>query len=103
MVAEIGQQREIMGLIRGCIKTVVCSRNILDEDALKESLNPRYTKASYILGLRVSPRHRHLRIGMKLVQTLEAWLKENRAEYACMATEKDRRIYQAFYREMKFF
>jgi len=78
---------------------------------------PIYTKLAYILGLRVSPHHRYIScllslahswcyyeecgfwlgvcgcrrmgIGLKLVQRVEEWFRENGAEYAYMATEKD--------------
>eukprot|EP01018_Ginkgo_biloba_P011760 Gb_03941 [translate_table: standard] len=43
VVAEIGPGKEIVGFIRGCIKTVA---------------SPVYTNSAYILGLRVSPTHR---------------------------------------------
>ena len=58
-MAEIGE--EIVGMIRGCIKTVTCgkklSRNGKNNDQNKHL--PVYTKVAYILGLRVSPSHRY--------------------------------------------
>jgi hypothetical protein len=65
-VAEIGE--EIVGMIRGCIKTVTCGKklsrtvknnysyNVINNDLSKPV--PVYTKVAYILGLRVSPSHR---------------------------------------------
>ncbi|GLJ13947.1 hypothetical protein SUGI_0222980 [Cryptomeria japonica] len=79
LVAELGPGGEIVGLIRGCIKTVTCGKKTPTLCA----------KAAYILGLRVSPTHRRMGIGLKLVQSLERWFKENGAEYAYMATEKE--------------
>ncbi|PIN00868.1 Aminoglycoside N(3')-acetyltransferase [Handroanthus impetiginosus] len=81
MVAEYGNGREIVGVIRGCIKTVSigkrCPRTQL----------PIYKKLAYILGLRVSSSHRRLGIATKLVQEFESWSQKNGAEYAYMATE----------------
>ncbi|XP_050286793.1 probable N-acetyltransferase HLS1 [Quercus robur] len=73
LVAEYGEG-EIVGVIRGCIKTVTRGNSI-------------YVKLAYILGLRVSLTHRRLGIGTKLVQKLEEWCKEKGAEYAYMATD----------------
>lgn len=84
LVAEYGLQGEIVGIIRGSIKTVVCGVKQLEWEE-----TPIYTKAAYMLGLRVSPTHRRKGIGLRLVQALEAWFKANGAEYAYMATEKD--------------
>ncbi|KVD98069.1 Acyl-CoA N-acyltransferase [Cynara cardunculus var. scolymus] len=49
LVAEHGEEGEIVGGIRGCIKTV--SRG---------EKHPVYIKLGYVLGLRVSPTHRSL-------------------------------------------
>ncbi|XP_030972471.1 probable N-acetyltransferase HLS1 [Quercus lobata] len=73
LVAEYGEG-EIVGVIRGCIKTVTRGNSI-------------YVKLAYILGLRVSLTHRRLGIGTKLVQKLEEWCKQKGAEYAYMATD----------------
>lgn len=83
MVGE-DKEREIVGMIRGCIKTVTCGKKLsrvgknitsttttttsaaatattttagLTSDLIK--LAPVYTKLAYILGLRVSPSHRY--------------------------------------------
>lgn len=37
LFVKIRHKREILGLIEGCIKIIMCDRNILTEDALKES------------------------------------------------------------------
>lgn len=89
LVAEFGPEREIVGLIRGCIKTVACGNNKSLEGNNVASSVPVCTRMAYILGLRVSPSHRRMGIGLKLVVRLERWFKENGAEYAYMATEKD--------------
>jgi hypothetical protein len=66
-VAEIGE--EIVGMIRGCIKTVTCGKklsrtvknnysyNVINNNDLSKPV-PVYNKVAYILGLRVSPSHR---------------------------------------------
>ena len=55
----VEETKEIVGMIRGCIKTVTCgtkfSRNKSGEPPKPL---PVYTKVAYILGLRVSPSHR---------------------------------------------
>lgn len=100
LVAELGEEKEIVGMVRGCIKTVTCgkkhSRNSKsvtvshhnnDDDNIKPV--PVYTKLAYMLGLRVSPTHRRMGIGLKLVQRVEEWFAENGAEYSYMATDND--------------
>jgi len=49
-VAECGEGGEIVGVVRGCIKTV--TRGIKVGDF------PIYVKLAYVLGLRVSHMHR---------------------------------------------
>ncbi|WOL07801.1 putative N-acetyltransferase HLS1 [Canna indica] len=98
LVAELitdSESREIVGLIRGCIKIVACGTKkphrataTSDGDAAT-SPSPIYAKVAYLLGLRVSPFHRRRGIGFKLVERMEEWFKEKEAEYAYMATEKD--------------
>lgn len=57
---EDKERREIVGMIRGCVKTVTCatkpSRN--GKNCYNKPL-PVFTKLAYILGLRVSPSHRY--------------------------------------------
>ncbi|KAL5757245.1 hypothetical protein ACOSP7_021692 [Xanthoceras sorbifolium] len=79
LVAEYGEKnnKEIVGVIRGCIKTV--TRGV--------SSSSDYVKLAYLLGLRVSPSYRRLNIGTKLVQKLEEWCKQNGVEYSYMATD----------------
>uniref|UniRef100_A0A2N9IU93 N-acetyltransferase domain-containing protein n=1 Tax=Fagus sylvatica TaxID=28930 RepID=A0A2N9IU93_FAGSY len=73
LVAEYGEG-EIVGVIRGCVKTVTRGNSV-------------YVKLAYILGLRVSHTHRRLGIGTKLIRILEEWCKQKGAEYAYMATD----------------
>uniref|UniRef100_A0A0E0AF77 N-acetyltransferase domain-containing protein n=1 Tax=Oryza glumipatula TaxID=40148 RepID=A0A0E0AF77_9ORYZ len=68
---------EIVGVVRGCVKTVACGRSQL------------FSKVAYLLGLRVSPRHRRRGIGRKLVERMEEWFREMGAEYAYVATDRD--------------
>ncbi|KAF5453302.1 hypothetical protein F2P56_028214 [Juglans regia] len=74
LVAEYGEGENIVGVIRGCVKSVTRGNSV-------------HVKLAYILGLRVSPNHRRLGIGTKLVRELEEWCKQNGAEYAYMATD----------------
>ncbi|KAF8709871.1 hypothetical protein HU200_029584 [Digitaria exilis] len=75
---------EIAGLVRGCIKTVVSGTT-----TTQQARDPIQTKVGYVLGLRVSPRHRRKGIGKKLVDRMEEWFRGRGAEYSYMATEKD--------------
>ncbi|CAI0420804.1 unnamed protein product [Linum tenue] len=85
MVAEYGGEgsKEIVGVVRACIKTV--SRG--NSSSSKNGYAANYVKLAYILGLRVSPTHRRLGIGARLVHKVEEWSKQNGAEYAYMATD----------------
>uniref|UniRef100_A0A804IZQ9 Uncharacterized protein n=1 Tax=Musa acuminata subsp. malaccensis TaxID=214687 RepID=A0A804IZQ9_MUSAM len=63
LVAELvsGPEREIVGLVRGCIKTVACGTPLLLPSPAKHhtaTAVPIYAKVAYLLGLRVSPAHR---------------------------------------------
>ncbi|KAK3016522.1 hypothetical protein RJ639_006845 [Escallonia herrerae] len=80
------EEREIVGMIRGCIKTVTCGKKLSRNG--KNPL-PICTKLAYILGLRVSPSHRRMKIGLKLVTKMEEWFRENGAQYSYIATEND--------------
>lgn len=44
-VAEYGEERRVVGVVRGCVKTVTRGKSM-------------YVKVAYILGLRVCPAHR---------------------------------------------
>ncbi|KAI4355830.1 hypothetical protein L6164_004567 [Bauhinia variegata] len=74
LVAEYGGRGAVVGMIRGCVKTVKRDDSV-------------YVKLAYLLGLRVSPTHRRLGIGTKLVEHLEEWCKKKGAKYAYMATD----------------
>ncbi|XP_040995153.1 probable N-acetyltransferase HLS1 isoform X2 [Juglans microcarpa x Juglans regia] len=95
LVAEIGEQKEIVGMIRGCIKTATCGKKLSRNAKISNNNNelikpvPVYTKVAYILGLRVSPPSRRLGIGLKLVRRMEEWFRDNGAEYSYLATEND--------------
>ncbi|KAK4346655.1 hypothetical protein RND71_032994 [Anisodus tanguticus] len=98
LVAEIvvhngrNEERSIVGMIRGCIKTVTCgkklSRNAKNSSDSTKTL-PIFTNLAYILGLRVSHSHRRMGIGLKLVCKMEEWFRANGAEYSYIATEND--------------
>ncbi|XP_052195015.1 probable N-acetyltransferase HLS1 [Diospyros lotus] len=89
------EAREIVGMIRGCIKIVTCGKKLPRKNGNDDINNmatkpvPIYTKLAYILGLRVSPSHRRMGIGLKLVRRMEEWFRENGVEYSYMATEND--------------
>ncbi|PKI44905.1 probable N-acetyltransferase HLS1 [Punica granatum] len=100
LVAEMdggdGEERQIVGLIRGCIKTVTCGKKLSRSGKTVNNASfdppkpvPVYTKLAYILGLRVSPSRRRMGIASKLVESMEEWFRESGAEYAYMATETD--------------
>ncbi|XP_039058268.1 probable N-acetyltransferase HLS1-like [Hibiscus syriacus] len=77
LVAELRENGELVGFIRGCIKHVGTKFGNKD------------LKLGCILGLRVSPTHRRLGIGLKLVRAMEEWLINNGAHYTFLATEKN--------------
>ncbi|XP_038983717.1 probable N-acetyltransferase HLS1 [Phoenix dactylifera] len=97
LVAETSEPvKEIVGIIRGSVKTVTCGKSIPRNAGAVTAMKhqnplpaPMYTKVAYILGLRVSPFYRRMGIGLRLVRRLEEWFKEQGAEYAYMATDKD--------------
>ncbi|GAB4849051.1 Probable N-acetyltransferase hls1 [Ancistrocladus abbreviatus] len=87
------EKREIVGIIRGCIKTVTCgkkfSRNGKNAPDQPSKPLPVFTKLAYVLGLRVSLSYRRRGIGLKLVTRLEEWFRKNGAEYSYLATDSD--------------
>ncbi|KAL5988184.1 putative N-acetyltransferase hls1 [Asimina triloba] len=93
LVAETtNAEKEIVGLVRGCIKTVTCGKKLGRNGKSGLECNghlPIYTKVAYILGLRVSPSHRRMGIASKLVSRMEEWFREKGAEYSYMATDND--------------
>ncbi|XP_040381126.1 probable N-acetyltransferase HLS1 [Oryza brachyantha] len=76
LVAEYGEEKKMVGVIKACVKTV--SRG-------GKQRKP-YVKVAYLLGLRVSPSHRRLGIATALVRRAEEWCRERGAEHATMAT-----------------
>lgn len=94
LVAEIvedeAQKGRIVGMIRGCIKTVTCDKK-LDRSSSNGARHhlPVYAKVAYILGLRVSPSHRRMGLGLKLVKKMEKWFVQHGADYSYLATEND--------------
>ena len=53
-------ERELVGMVRGCIKTVTCGKKLWRNGRIDPPLRilvPVLTKGAYILGLRVSPSH----------------------------------------------
>ncbi|KAF1890596.1 hypothetical protein Lal_00013191 [Lupinus albus] len=76
LVAELLETKELVGVVRGCIKSM---------GTPSESL----FKMGCILGLRVSPSHRRKGVALKLVTSVEEWMVRNGAEYASLATEKN--------------
>ncbi|CAL9780177.1 unnamed protein product [Musa acuminata subsp. burmannicoides] len=94
LVAETcGGVKEIVGLVRGCVKVVTCGKKLPRQGGSTKNTcqvaTPTYTKVGYLLGLRVSPSHRRKGIGLRLVRQMEGWFREKGAEYAYMATGKD--------------
>ncbi|KAL3687788.1 hypothetical protein R1sor_014097 [Riccia sorocarpa] len=98
LVAEMNC--EIVGVIRAGIKNVVCgmsqgewvkagSRRTSSCSRSEEVAAPVYARAAYLLGLRVSPQHRRMGIGLKLASRMEDWCKEQGVEYVYFATTKD--------------
>ncbi|KAA8527371.1 hypothetical protein F0562_034914 [Nyssa sinensis] len=76
LVAELLENGELVGMVQGCIKYV------------GTGFGGRHVKLGCILGLRVSPRHRRIGIGLKLVHSMEEWMMRNDAEYTFLATEE---------------
>ncbi|PKA54277.1 hypothetical protein AXF42_Ash000110 [Apostasia shenzhenica] len=90
LVAETtGTRRDIVGVVRGCIKTAAVGKKPHRSPSGAKHHTPVYTKLAYLLGLRVSPAHRRMGIGLNLVQRMEDWFRSKGAEYAYMATERD--------------
>ncbi|XP_022979568.1 probable N-acetyltransferase HLS1 [Cucurbita maxima] len=80
LVAELPEKGDVVGVVRGCIKSVGTGGAAAGE--------ANTTRIGCILGLRVSPAHRRLGIGLKLVHSVEEWVIRNGAPYAFLAIEK---------------
>ncbi|KAK3002569.1 hypothetical protein RJ639_022064 [Escallonia herrerae] len=76
LVAELLNNGELVGMVGGCIKIVGTGSK------------GRHVKLGCILGLRVSPKHRRMGIGLKLVQCVEEWMVSNGASYTFLASEE---------------
>ncbi|KAL6880493.1 hypothetical protein ACP4OV_012058 [Aristida adscensionis] len=74
LVAEVAGE-EVVGVVRGCVKTVACGGGGL------------FSKVAYLLGLRVSPAWRRRGVGRRLVERMEEWFRRVGAEYAYVATD----------------
>ncbi|KAK7246266.1 hypothetical protein RIF29_41128 [Crotalaria pallida] len=76
LVAELLETRELVGVVRGCIKSMgtPCGS---------------FFNMGCILGLRVSPSFRRKGVALKLVTSVEDWMVRNGAQYASLATEKN--------------
>ncbi|XP_020095730.1 probable N-acetyltransferase HLS1-like isoform X1 [Ananas comosus] len=108
-VAEVvsGPDRAIVGLVRGCVKSVSRGSPIrlpAKHHTAAEHRTPLFSTVAYLLGLRVSPPYRKFDIyiyiyiyivrrrrgiGQQLVQRMEEWFVKMGAEYAYMATDID--------------
>ncbi|OWM88055.1 hypothetical protein CDL15_Pgr016628 [Punica granatum] len=86
LVAELQGNGEVVGVVRGCIKNVYVKNT--STTTANAGIGRRCVKLGCMLGLRVSPAHRRMGIGSKLVQSLEDWMAANGAQYALLATEK---------------
>ncbi|KAK1591301.1 hypothetical protein Q3G72_005556 [Acer saccharum] len=81
LVAELRENGELVGVVRGCIKCVGTKFGFGDRES-------NHLKLGCILGLRVSPSHRRMGIGFNLVKSVEEWMMRNGAHYTFLATEK---------------
>ncbi|WVZ61550.1 hypothetical protein U9M48_011407 [Paspalum notatum var. saurae] len=77
LVAEAPAGGDIVGVVRGCVKTVACGRFCSS------------SAAAYLLGLRVAPAHRRRGVGRGLVARMEDWFRQAGAHYAYVATDRD--------------
>ncbi|KAL6193653.1 hypothetical protein ACLB2K_034737 [Fragaria x ananassa] len=74
LVAQLLENEELVGVVRGCIKHVGTGfgGHVI----------------GCILGLRVSPTHRRMGIGFQLMNSVEEWLLRHGVQYTFLATEK---------------
>ncbi|PWZ25958.1 putative N-acetyltransferase HLS1-like [Zea mays] len=82
LVAEYGEEDEVVGVIKACTRMVSRGKK-------KQSLgssSKQFVKVACLLGLRVSPSHRRLGVATELVRRAEAWCAARGAAYATMAT-----------------
>lgn len=79
-VAEYGEEKEIVGVIRGCVKTVTTGGS-------------NFVKLAYLLGLRVSPTHRLFFIFRRILHIVWLFIFNNylfRTVTACIDSRDKR-------------
>nr|CAB3468577.1 unnamed protein product [Digitaria exilis] len=94
LVAEYGEEEEIVGIIKACVKTVARGgggavgekTSSASSSVGEKGQPPTYVKVALLLGLRVSPSHRRLGIATALVEHAEEWGRAHGAAHATMAT-----------------
>ncbi|KAF8783858.1 hypothetical protein HU200_000301 [Digitaria exilis] len=84
LVAEYGEDEEVVGVIKACTRMV--SRGKKNKKQSFSSSSKQFVKVACLLGLRVSPSHRRLGIATELVRRAETWCASRGAAYATMAT-----------------
>ncbi|KAL6629964.1 hypothetical protein ACP70R_029729 [Stipagrostis hirtigluma subsp. patula] len=82
LVAEYGEEEEVVGVIKACTRMVSRGR----KKKLSSSRTKQFVKVACLLGLRVSPSHRRHGIATELVRRAESWCTARGAAYATMAT-----------------
>ncbi|CAD6247849.1 unnamed protein product [Miscanthus lutarioriparius] len=82
LVAEYGDEDEVVGVIKACTRMVSRGKK---KQSLSSS-SKQFVKVACLLGLRVSPSHRRLGIATELVRRAESWCAARGAAYATMAT-----------------
>ncbi|KAL5207847.1 hypothetical protein ABZP36_032282 [Zizania latifolia] len=83
LVAEYGEEDEVVGVIKACVR-MVSRGDTRSSSCCKRKM--KFVKVACLLGLRVSPSHRRLGIATELVRRAEAWCEARGAAYATMAT-----------------
>ncbi|KAL5211264.1 hypothetical protein ABZP36_022111 [Zizania latifolia] len=83
LVAEYGEEDEVVGVIKACVRMVSRGDTTASSSKTKKR---KFVKMACLLGLRVSPTHRRLGIATVLVRRAEAWCAARGAAYATMAT-----------------
>ncbi|CAN6193945.1 unnamed protein product [Urochloa humidicola] len=90
LVAEYGEEEEMVGMIKACVKMVARGGGKKLASSAPSSPEkrqpPAYVKVACLLGLRVSPSHRRLGIATALVERAEEWCRARGAAHATMAT-----------------
>ncbi|KAJ1278198.1 hypothetical protein BS78_04G060600 [Paspalum vaginatum] len=81
LVAEYGEEEEVVGVIKACTRMVSRGKQQQSFGSSKQ-----FVKVACLLGLRVSPSHRRLGVATELVRRAESWCAARGAAYATMAT-----------------